>query len=266
MPGDCERYKRQCGNCPQLGANRLQDLSYAAHAQKDGCYEKLTLWPVTPSRWLADRARESRLMGALPVETIANGLPTEIFAPRPSDTIRHRLGIPPAADVVLFGADSTENKRKGFRYLVGALNRLASQSYKRDRICLLVFGHVNEAIKKGAPYPVIATGPVDSDAILADIYSAADLFVIPSLEDNLPNTVLESLACGTPVVGFRSGGIAEMVDHGVTGYLAETGGQNNWRLAFNGFWRKRKRAGRSGSRAAKRHWPVLRWPARQKPT
>jgi hypothetical protein len=153
------------------------------------------------------------------METIVYGLETDLFRPLPRAGARATLGIDPDTLALLFGADFGVERRKGFRELVAAL-----QLCLRDerRVTLLCFGHPGEELKS-LPMTVQALGYVRDDGALARIYAASDLFLLPSLADNLPCTMLEALSCGTPVVAFATGGIPEGLEDGATGRLAPTG-------------------------------------------
>jgi glycosyltransferase involved in cell wall biosynthesis len=217
----CDRYKSHCGACPQLGSDDDRDLSRAIWQRKSDAYPSAIdagqLHIVAPSRWLAEEARQSTLFSEIPITVIPNGIDTTVFAPCDDTGLRQALGMAPDDLALLFVADSTTNQRKGFGLLLEALSGLD------------LGAHVH-LMSVGAHEPEIASsvthhhlGRITNDCLLAAIYSAADVFVIPSLQDNLPNTVLESMACGTPVVGFDVGGIPDMVRPEETGWLAETG-------------------------------------------
>jgi glycosyltransferase involved in cell wall biosynthesis len=178
--GDCRKYIEGCGACPQLGSDTEHDLSHHVWKQKYDAYNALNINIVTPSRWLGKCASESKLFSRFPVTVIPYGFPVDIFKPYPKEEVRKALNIPESANVILFGADSVVNERKGFKYLL-----------------------------------------IADESQLAMVYSAADVFVLPSLEDNLPNTVVEAMACGVPVVGFDIGGIPDMIEHKKTGYLVK---------------------------------------------
>jgi glycosyltransferase involved in cell wall biosynthesis len=132
---------------------------------------------------------------------------------------RQQIGIGKNAQVVLFVAMKVSETRKGFSYLQAALEKI-KQAQPARPIEILVIGKSDPAVLQALPYPVHALGMLSKPAELVNAYSAADVFVIPSLEDNLPNTVMEALACGTPVAGFQTGGIPEMVGHLSEGYIA----------------------------------------------
>ncbi|MCF6147392.1 MAG: methyltransferase domain-containing protein [Candidatus Kuenenia sp.] len=217
--GDCNRYKTECGKCPQLGSEKENDLSNIIWKKRSNAYPLLNINVVSPSKWLARCASESSLFSQLPVNAIPNGVPVDKFKPYPKKDAREAFNIDMSANVILFGADSVVNKRKGFVYLLKALNNLAYN--EKQNILLATFGHIPDNVTVNIKYPVKNLGTISETKQLAMIYSMADLFVIPSIEDNLPNTVVESMACGTPVVGFNIGGIPDMIDHRENGYVAK---------------------------------------------
>lgn len=182
---------------------------------------------VTPSRWLAGLVRDSALMRGWPVEVIPNAIDTAIWVPGDRTAARRLLGLPEDRPVLLFGAmGGDRDPRKGFDLLVGALTTLKARGDTPDRgePTLLVFGRgAEEGDVPALPFPARYMGHLQDDLSLRLLYVAADLFVLPSRIDNLPNTAVESLACGTPVVGFDNGGMPDLVRHGETGYLARPG-------------------------------------------
>jgi len=217
--GDCKKYIEACMACPQLGSNVDDDLSHQVWTQKYDAYKSLNINIVTPSRWLGGCASDSELFSRFPVNVIPYGFPIDIFKPHPKAEIRKALNIPESAKVILFGAESVVNTRKGFIYLLEALNRHSLKSIQDSVI--LTFGSLPESVKITSRYPVYNLGRIADENQLALAYSTADVFVIPSLEDNLPNTVVEAMACGVPVVGFDIGGIPDMIDHKKTGFLVK---------------------------------------------
>lgn len=172
---------------------------------------------VAPSNWILNKAKLSNVFSKSKYNLIPNGIDTEIFSPRNKFTSKQKLGVPKDKFMVLFVADSINDKRKGISYLIDAL--LALEEFKND-IVLYSVGRGNLEIDALRSYNF---GYVTDKSKMADIYSSADLFIIPSVADNLPNTVLESLACGTPVLGFNTGGIPDMVIENKTGFLVEQG-------------------------------------------
>ena len=175
---------------------------------------------VATSQWIAEQARRSSLLGKFHVTVIPNGLNADDFAPRDSGFSRDTLGIPRHANVVLFVADSVDNVRKGFKYVAEALKGVAASGLADD-VILLSLGVGRPEIGGGVKN--VHLGTIRNDRLLSLVYSAADVYVIASLQESFGQTVSESLASGTPGVGFASGGIADMVRPGITGYLAPTG-------------------------------------------
>ncbi len=170
---------------------------------------------VAPSQWLAKEARKSELFKEFPVICIPNGLDSEMFKPRNKSFSREMLGVDKDKKVILFVADSVNDKRKGFEFLLRAIDKLV-----RNDIVLCAIGELKSYEKPSCP--IVELGYIKDERMMSLAYSAADVFVIPSLMDNLPNTVLESLMCGTPVIGFPVGGIPEMIKHGENGLLTKS--------------------------------------------
>jgi glycosyltransferase involved in cell wall biosynthesis/Tfp pilus assembly protein PilF len=219
--GDCKKFEDECNSCLQLGSVEYNDLSHRNFLAKNNAFSQMQISIVTPSKWLGIQAAKSKLFNNFKVSTIPYGLPLQTFKNHSKLDLKKEYNIPPTHKIILFGADYVTNKRKGFKLLIEALDELYKKGIKD--ILLGVFGVLGENTIDESKFPVIKFGPISSEETLSKIYSMADVFVVPSLEDNLPNTVLESLACGTPVVGFNIGGIPDMVKHKETGYLAEKG-------------------------------------------
>ena len=211
----CGGYVAHCGACPQLGSGDSRDLSHKIWGRKQRLFSRMPfskLHFVTPSRWLANEVKRSSILGKFPVSVIPYGLDLEEFSPRHSGSVRDLLGIPRNARVLLFVAEEVNKRRKGFALLLEALARCAG---KIPNLLLLSLGQNKPDVQIEIPW--VHIGSVNNDLFLSMVYSAADLFVICSLQDNLPNTVLEAMACGVPIVGFAVGGIPDMVRNGVSG-------------------------------------------------
>jgi glycosyltransferase involved in cell wall biosynthesis len=220
-PGNCNHFKNSCGNCPFLRNPAVNDLSNRLNNKKHTLFKNYPeIIFVSCSEWLARSARASGILKKHRIEVIPNTIDINAFSPGNKQSAREKLGIEQNKFIILFGAANINDKRKGFSYLSGALACLKSE-FPSDAadIELMVFGKSGNQLPEG--YHVYNQNIVSSESALAKIYRAADVFVLPSLEDNLPNIIMESLACGTPVVAFNSGGIPEMIDHLQNGYLAE---------------------------------------------
>lgn len=220
--GACQGYATGCGACPMLGSDDAADLSRQILERKARALAELDLTCVTPSHWLSRCVRRSTLLGDRERVVIPNGLRLEVFRPLDKAEVRRQLGIDPKAFVLAFCAANVTNPRKGGVYLLKALEMLARQ-HPGCRPELVVIGGGAMNLPAGVDFPVHAAGYLHDDRQLALLYTMADAFLLPSMEDNLPNVMLEALACGTPVVGFNVGGIPDGVSHRQTGWLAEPG-------------------------------------------
>jgi glycosyltransferase involved in cell wall biosynthesis len=211
----CGRYVTGCGSCPQLGSREPDDLSSRVWNRKLQLFSRVPasrLHFVTPSQWLSEELKRSPILGKYPVRVIPYGLDLGEFAPRDKAKVRSLLEIPQDARVLLFVAEDVTNRRKGFGALIEALARCAGNV---PNLMLLSLGQNKPEVNLRIPW--IHAGSLNNDRFLSMVYSAADLFAICSLQDNLPNTVLEAMACGVPVVGTAVGGIPDMVRNGITG-------------------------------------------------
>lgn len=216
----CNRFRKDCGHCPQLGSSSDRDLSRRVIERKQRAWQKLDICWVTPSRWLAGKVSESPLARNARVEVIPNGLDTNRFAPSNKQMARKIIGLPEGRRIVLFGAVSaTSNPWKGFAHLNEIVSALAAQ---RGDIELAVFGASSAPENTSKPsIPTHYLGSFSDELSLSLIYAAADIFIAPSTEDNLPNTVVEALSCGTPSIAFRIGGMPDMIDDGICGALID---------------------------------------------
>ena len=220
--GDCKRFQESCGNCPQLKSSRSWDLSRWVWQRKAKAWKGLNLTIVSPSKWLADQALSSSLFSNLRIEVIPYGLNLQKYQPIPQQIARQILQLSLDKKLILFGASpgTTGDPRKGFQFLESAL-QLLRKSCQKDEIELVIFGAGDSQNSRELAFKARYLGQFNDDISLSLIYAAADVFVAPSVQDNLPNTIIEALACGTPCVAFNIGGMPDMIDHLQNGYLAK---------------------------------------------
>ena len=218
----CERYLVGCGNCYFLGRGKGEnDFSRRWFERKLSIQNRQTISFVGCSQWLTDLAKRSKVFKDMRVINIPNPIDTNVYRAIDKDDAREQFGVT-GKYVVLFGAYSVKDKRKGFHYLERALNYIhAKYPGYDDVIELLTFGKGDPSMLSNLPYRSKSVGYITDEKTLVALYSAADVFVIPSLEDNLPNTVMESLSCSVPCVAFDAGGLSQLIDHKRNGYLAK---------------------------------------------
>lgn len=217
LPMNCKLYENHCGTCPMLGSIEVRDLAYMVFEKKLAIYRNLDLHIVTPSRWLADCAKRSALLGRFPITVIPNCIDTEVYQPMDKQEIAGIFGLKPDKNYLLFGAmQATKDPNKGFDLLLQALRQLQDVNAE-----LIVYGTDEDLSKYNIPIPVHSFGYIRGDMQMALLYNAADVMIVPSRSENLSNTIMESLSCGTPVVAFNIGGNGDMIDHKRNGYLAK---------------------------------------------
>lgn len=219
----CENFHQQCGNCPLLRFSGNTDISHQNWKRKQNAYSKLNFHIVAPSNWMALSVKQSSLLGVRGISVIPNTIEVDVFKPYVKAEAKKILKISSEKFVIMSGFMPSKNdKHKGTDYLIEALNELASRSeIDNSKIELVIFGNKDTKDMPEFPFTTTFLGTINKDEHLAKCYSAADAFILPSLEDNLPNTVMESLACATPVIAFKTGGIPDMVKHLENGYLAD---------------------------------------------
>jgi glycosyltransferase involved in cell wall biosynthesis len=246
---DCDRYTASCGACPQLHSSKDWDLSRWVWQRKAKAWRNLNLTIVTPSSWLAKCARSSSLFQEQRVEVIPYGLDTEKYKPLNRQVARELLNLPQDKQLVLFGAlSATGDQRKGFHLLQPALQDLSKSGWQ-DRLELVIFGSSEPANPPELGFKAHYLGTLNDDISLALVYSAADVFVAPSVQDNLANTVLEAIACGTPCVAFNIGGMPDMIEHQKNGYLAQAYKTEDLAQGIAWVLENNERHGKLGARA-----------------
>lgn len=221
VPFDCVKYRQGCGSCPTLGSKRQNDLSQSVFLRKQKAWQGLNLTVVAPSNWLANCAKSSTLFRNVRLEVIPNGISMGDFRPISRSTARELLSLPQDKKLILFGAMNMSNdKNKGKELLLSAL-RLLKSRWATDLPELVIFGVSSAEAFSDVSVKTHYLGRLQDNISLALAYSAADVFVLPSILENLPNTVMEAMACGTPCVAFDQGGVGDLIEHNVNGYLAK---------------------------------------------
>lgn len=213
---ECDRWRHGCGTCPYLNEYPPlgRDTTAFLWRVKRATYRRSRLTIVAPSRWIERLAGESPLLGRFPVSYVPNGVELDRFRPLPKAEAKRRLGLDPETPVVYLSAVRLDDRRKGAAVFAEALEHLRDLDFQ-----LVVSGNAPPPFGREAR----TLGALSSDEDIAVAYAAADVYALPTLAENLPNVVVESLACGTPVVAFDVGGVPDAVRHLETGYLAPLG-------------------------------------------
>ncbi len=219
---ECNRFHQECHHCPYLFKNGEKDLSNQVFKKKKELYKLCSITFVTCSQWLRKQAEQSALLTGQTIIDIPNPINANLFKPRNQQEARKLCGLPTDKKLILFGAYRITDKRKGMDYLIDSCQLLVEKyPHLKEQWGVVVYGNYSEQLKPLLPFEVYPLNYISNEKELANVYNAADIFVTPSLEENLPNTIMEAMACGTPCVGFQVGGIPEMIDHLHNGYVAE---------------------------------------------
>ena len=216
---DCTAYTSNCGSCPALGSTDANDLSRKTWLRKQAAWKDLNITLTPLSQWLAECARQSQLFSKQRIQVIPNAIDTTKYRPINPATARELLGLSPNKKLILFGALSpTADARKGFSYLRQALQHLAHE--ENTQYEAVVFGTDKPSQDLDIGLPITFLGRLHDDITLAIAYSAADVMVVPSIQEAFGKTSIEAMACGTPVVAFNTTGLKDSVVHKHNGYLA----------------------------------------------
>ena len=220
---ECDKYHQECHHCPYIykGGNK-KDLSNQVFKKKKELYQLAPITFITCSQWLKGRAGQSALLNGHTIVDIPNPINTSLFKPQNTVTARNRMGLPTDKKLILFGSVKVTDKRKGIDYFIESCKLLAEKHPElKEELGVVVYGKNSEQLKPLIPFQVFPLDFISNDKDLVNVYNAVDLYVTPSLEENLPTTIMEAMACGVPCVGFNVGGIPEMIDHLHNGYVAE---------------------------------------------
>ena len=221
---DCKRWRTGCGHCPYPNAGpplpEERDGTRLEWKLKRWVYRHSRMTVVALSTRMIEQLQQS-ILGHLPVYHIPNGVDTEAYQPLDQTMCRAALGIPVHKKVLLFAAGHLNRKNKGGEVLLQALRGL-SPALQKDLV-LLLMGEGGDMLASATDLDVRPMGYVGGARLKTVLYAAADLFVLPTFGEGLPNVLLESMACGTPMVSFDVGGVPDLVRPGVTGYLATPG-------------------------------------------
>ena len=220
---NCHGYEKHCGLCPLLpNGGTKNDLSATVWRQKKQMLDKHSILFVACSKWLAEKAQRSGLLEGQKILSIPNTIDNRIFGTEDKNKARLYANLPSGKRIILFVSQRVTDKRKGMDYFISAINKMVElHPETKENTGIAILGGQADELAERLPLPTYPLGYINDEKKIARIYNSADVFVLPSLEDNLPNTIMEAMACGVPCVGFNTGGIPEMIDHQKNGYVAE---------------------------------------------
>ena len=220
---DCDHYTTHCHDCPQINSRKQRDISFRTFEHKAKLLQGVHIHFVACSHWLGNMASNSHLLQGQQISCIPNAININLFRPRGKKFAREASGLPTDKRLVLFSSHTLSDERKGFHYLREALIRLVVEhpEWKEQLGLVLVGKDIAPEMYNDILIDVYPLGYIAEEKKMVDVYNAVDLYAIPSLQDNLPNTIVEAMACGVPCIGFNVGGIPEMIDHLHNGYIAD---------------------------------------------
>ena len=214
----CRNFMTYCHHCRLLpGKGSSHDLSSKVWERKQAMIDGENIYYVACSKWLESEAKRSKLLDGQKITSIPNPIDLHIYNRGVKTEARQRLGLPLDKKLILFASQRVTNENKGMGYLIEACRRLQDLS----QVAVLILGGHAEEVVAQLPLEAFPLGYVNDEHRIVDIYNATDVFVLPLLSENLPNTIMEAMACGVPCVGFKVGGIPEEIDHKKNGYVAE---------------------------------------------
>lgn len=218
----CRKFQSQCSCCPYLPGNSDKDLAARVWKRKSALLHDRNITFVACSHWLESEARSSALLHGQPIFQIPNPIDTKVFSKKDRVAARTAQALPADRRLILFASQRVTNVNKGMGYLIEACRILVElyPEMREDTALVILGGHAEEVVDKFS-LPAYTLGYVTDIRKIVDVYNSVDLFVLPSLSENLPNTIMEAMACGVPCIGFNVGGIPEEIDHKENGYVAE---------------------------------------------
>lgn len=217
----CSKFKERCHSCPLLPKPGVRDLAARVYARKERLYKRGGIFFVACSEWLQNEAKDSALLGDKSIINIPNAINTQAYRPRSKAEARDQLHLPLNHHLLLFSAFKLTSHIKGIDLLTEAARLLADRHPElRDTLGIMLVGQEGELLRDAFPFRVYDFGYIEEEHKMAQIYNAADVFVIPSRKDNLPNTIVEAMTSGVPCVATAVGGIPQMIEHKRNGYLA----------------------------------------------
>jgi len=254
---DCDKWQTGCGDCPYLKVYPAlwYDVTHKLWEIKKGIYKRSQFVIVVPSKWMKSKVEKS-ILSDKKVYLIYNGIDTKIFRPMNKTDIRKKLNLPLDKTILMFSAHKgTKNVWHGGDYLLKALEQIDDEN-----VFFLDIGskeNLDKRVKKTIQWASIKY--INNETTMAEYYAAADLFLYPSLADNCPLVVLESMACGTPVITFETGGIPELITNMRSGYIARYKDVDDFVKGINLYLNDadlRTKAGLSARRAVEEHFTI----------
>ncbi len=219
--GNCNKFQTSCSKCDLLKGT-FYDITQSTFNKKQNIYKDANITFVSCSKWLGNIAKTARLTQGHKVVSIPNAIDTDLFRPCDKVEARKKCNLPTDKKLILFSSQRITDKRKGFELLVKACEIIKeSNPSLASHIGVVVLGGQSDVVQSQLPFQVFPISYVSDQQQIVSLYNAVDIYVTPSLQDNLPNTIVEAMSCGVPCVGFNVGGIPEMIDHKQNGYVAE---------------------------------------------
>ena len=217
----CRNFTTRCRSCRLLGNSQGDDISTTIWQQKLRMLEGENIYYVACSHWLENEAKASALLKGHKVTSIPNPIDTHIYNRYSKEEARQRLGLPQDRRLILFASQRVTTPNKGMDYLIEACRLLGDRTKCQTPYEVVILGGHAEELVELLQLKAHPLGYVNDERRIVDVYNAVDVFVLPSLSENLPNTIMEAMACGVPCVGFKVGGIPEEIDHKRNGYVAD---------------------------------------------